>query len=152
MLIPIRAIPGRTMILSMSSFRRAGALLSLAACGCSVMRELPRDQYAGQAERRNVRVETRAGESLEFERVKVTADSLTGLKQKDVESQFDEYDQVTLPLAEVRRMSVRQVDWYRTCLIGGVAAAVALAAVLSQTGKGGDTSGQIGPCGSRPCP
>ena len=134
------------------SFRRAAALLCLAACGCSSMRELPRDEYARQAERHNVRVETRGGESLQFERVKVGADSLTGLKQKDVEGQFDEYEQVSMPLADVRRMSVRRIDWYRTGLIGGVAAALVLAAVLSQNAKNSGGGDQIGPCGSRPCP
>ena len=136
-----------------TTFRRAAAVLCLAACGCSAMRELPRDQYAGQPERRNVRIETQGGESIEFDRVKVSADSLVGLRQKQVESAFDEYEQVALPLSEVRRMSVRQIDWYRTGLIGGVAAAVALAAVLSQSGgNGGGGSGVPGPCGGRPCP
>lgn len=135
-----------------TSFRRAAALLCLAACGCSAMRELPRDEYARQAERRNVRVETSTGESLQFDRVKVSTDTLTGLRQKEVEGAFDEYEQVTMPLAEVRRMSVRQIDWYRTALIGGVGAAVVLAAVLSQSGKSTNGNQDPGPCGGRPCP
>ena len=134
-----------------ASLRRLAALAGLAACGCSAMRELPRDEYARLPERSNVRVETVAGAALDFERVEVSADSLTGLRPRGAEGAFSEYDRMSLPLSDVRRMSVRSIDWYRTGLIGGVAAAVALAAVLSQN-RSGDSGNGTGPCGSRPCP
>ena len=42
--------------------RGAMAVLCLGACGCSVMKELPRDQYAAVPERHDVRVDMRSGE------------------------------------------------------------------------------------------
>ena len=133
--------------------RRLGALACLVSCGCSTMKELPRDEYARLPERNNVRVETEAGEKYEFERVQVTADSLNGLRARTSDTPFNEYDRTSMPLSNVRRMSVRSIDWYRTGLILGVGAAVALAAILSQSqnnsGNGGDGGG---PCGPRPCP
>jgi len=134
-----------------SSLRRVAGWLCLAACGCSAMRELPRDQYAVQADRGAVRVVTRTGQKLELERVRVSADSLTGLKRRDVEGRFEEFETVKLGLDDVAGMSVRRVDWYRTGLIGGVAVAVALAAVLSQSGGGGG-GGNGGGGGPRPLP
>jgi hypothetical protein len=132
--------------------RSAAAALCLLACGCSVAREIPRDQYAGRPERRHVRVETRAGTRYEFDQVRVAGDSLFGVNREDVEGPFEQYRTVGLPLDEVARMSVRQVDWYRSGLIAGVAGAVVLAAILTQTGGGNGGGPPPGPCGPRPCP
>jgi hypothetical protein len=132
--------------------RRWSALLCLMACGCSVAREIPRDQYAARPERRTVRVETRDSTRYEFERVRVAGDSLYGIQREDVEGPFEQYRTVGLPLDEVARMSMRQLDWYRTGIIAGVAAAVVLAAVLSQVGDESGGSGGNGDCGPRPCP
>jgi len=133
--------------------RGAAAALCLAACGCSVMKEVPRDEYAAQPERKDVRVETRSGERHEFERMVVRGDSLTGYERQDSEGAFEEFETFALALEDVGKMSIRSVDWYRTGLVGGVAAAVALAVVLTQAHKGssGD-GGSQGPCGDRPCP
>lgn len=122
------------------------------ACGCSVAREIPRDQYAARPERRTVRVETRDGTRYEFERVRVAGDSLYGTRREEVEGPFEEYRTVGLSLDDVVGMSVRQADWYRTGIIAGVAAAVVLAAVLSQVGDGNGGSPGDGDCGPRPCP
>ena len=130
---------------------RWAAAACLLACGCSAAREIPRGEYASVPERRNVKVETRAGARYEFEQVRVAADTLHGKNRLDTEGPFEEFETVSLPLDHVMRLSVRGVDWYRTGLIVGIGAAVVLAAVLSQQGSGG---GDVtpGPCGPRPCP
>jgi hypothetical protein len=129
--------------------RGATAVLCLLACGCSVMRELPRDQYAAVAERHGVRVDTRSGEHHEFERMVVRGDSLTGFERQDTEGAFEEFQSLRLAFEDVGKMSVRSVDWYRTGLIGGLAWGVVLAVVLTQTGKGSQGDVIIGPCGTR---
>jgi len=132
--------------------RRMAALACLSACGCSAMRELPRDQYASVPERRAVTVETRSGERHEFERVHAGTDSLVGWERRDVEGSFDELQSVPLSFDEVARMSVRSVDWYKTGLVGGLALAAALAVVLTAPGRTTGSAGENGPCGPRPCP
>lgn len=121
------------------------------ACGCSAFRELPPLEYAARPERENVRVETRTGTSYQFDRIAVSTDSLQGYRRLDTEGPFEEFEQVPLAFDEVRRMSVRRVDWYRTGLLLGVGAAAALAAVLTQRG-GADGESGSGSCGPRPCP
>ncbi len=95
---------------------------------------------------------TRSGEKYEFDRARIAADSLYGYQSVDREGSFEEYRIVNIGLDQVVRLSVRGVDWYRTGLIGGLAAAAVLAAVLSEQaqGSGGDSGG--GNCGGRPCP
>ena len=134
------------------SARTLAALLCLFACGCSVAREIPSSEYAAQPERHDVKVVTRSGEKYEFDRARIAADSLYGYQSVDTGGAFEEYRIVNIGLDQVVRLSVRGVDWYRTGLIAGVAAAAVLAAVLSQQGKGsgGDSGG--GDCGGRPCP
>jgi hypothetical protein len=133
------------------SARGLAASLCLLACGCSVARELPPGEYAAQQERHNVKVETRSGEKYEFERARIAADTLYGYQTQDTEGSFEEYRTVGIPLEQVVRLSIRGVDWYRTGLIAGLAAAAVLAAVISQqnAGSGGEPTG---PCGGRPCP
>ena len=113
-------------------WRRGLALLCLAACGCGVMREVPRSEYARVPERRDVRIVTQHGERYAFDRVQVGADSLTGYARKDVEGSFDEFATMRLGLDDIGRMSVRSVDWYRTGALGGVALAALLVVVLTQ--------------------
>jgi hypothetical protein len=134
------------------SARTFAALLCLCVCGCSVAREIPASEYAAQPERHDVKVVTRSGEKYEFDRARIAADSLYGYQSVDTEGSFEQYRIVNIGLDQVVRLSVRGVDWYRTGLIGGVAAAAVLAAVLSQQakGSGGDSGG--GNCGGRPCP
>src|SRR5262249_9307198 len=130
----------------------AMAVLCLSPCGCSVMKELPRDQYAAVPERHGVRVVTRSGEKHEFERTTVSGDSLTGYERNDTEGSFEEFTALRLALEDVGKMSVRNVDWYRTGIVGGLALGVILAIVLTQVHKGSSGDVIIGPCGTRPCP
>ena len=138
--------------MSSQRIRGATAVICLGACGCSVMKELPRDQYASVPERHGVRVETRAGERHDFDRIEVRPDSLTGFEREDTEGSFEEFKRYNLALEDVGKMSIRSVDWYRTGLIGGLALSVVLAIVLTQAGKGSRGEVIIGPCGTRPCP
>src|SRR5262245_37280113 len=134
------------------SARRLAAVLCLLACGCSVAKEIPPGEYAAQPERHNVKVVTRSGEKYEFDRARIAADSLYGYQSVENETSFEEYRVVNIALDQVTRLSVRGVDWYRTGLIAGVAAAAVLAAVLSQQANGsGGHSGGV-PCDAPPCP
>ncbi len=130
-------------------WRRGTALLCLAACGCGVMRELPRGDYARVPERHDVRIVTQDGRTYAFDRVEMGADSLTGYARKNVEGRFDEFATVRLGLDDVARMSVRSVDWYRTGVLGGVALAAVLAVVLTQANG---SSGGTAPGPPRPPP
>ena len=132
--------------------RGAMAMLCLGACGCSVMRELPRDQYAALPERHGVRVGTRSGEHHEFERMVVQGDSLVGYERQDTEGTFEEFRTLRLAFEDVGKMSIRGVDWYRTGLVGGLALGVVLAVVLTQANQGSSGGVVEGPCGPRPCP
>lgn len=134
--------------------RGATAIVCLGACGCSVMKELPRDQYAAVPERHQVRVDLRSGEHHEFDRVEVRGDSLTGYERMDSDSEgsFEEFRPVRLGFEDIGKISIRSVDWYRTGIVGGLALGVVLAIVLTQTSKGSSGDVIIGPCGTRPCP
>jgi hypothetical protein len=133
--------------------RRACALACLLACGCSVNREIPRSEYAAKPERQHVSVKTRSGAEYQFDSMRVRADSLYGTRQIEVEGSFDEYRTTGLALDEVSKLSVRKLDWFRIGLVAGVATAVVLAAVLSQSkDDNSDTDDGGGPCGPRGCP
>jgi hypothetical protein len=133
--------------------RRWPALVCLLACGCSVNREIPRGEYAAKPEREHVVVKTRAGGQYQFDRVQVRADSLYGQKQLDVEGSFDTYQTTALALDDITALTVRKLDWFKVGLVAGVAAAVVLAAVLTQPNNdSSDTGSGGGPCGSRGCP
>ncbi len=132
-------------------WRHGAALLCLAGCGCGVMRELPRGDYARVPERHDVRIVTQDGKNYAFDRVQMGADSLTGYARKNVQGRFDEFAAVRLGLDDVARMSVRSVDWYRTGVLGGVALAAVLAVVLTQNRSSGEpTSGPPRPPPSGP--
>jgi hypothetical protein len=95
--------------------------------GCTSLREIPRNQYAAQPERKNVRVMTRDSLRYEFDFINVQADTLVGYRRRDIEGPADEYATVRVPLDEVAQLSSRRLDWYRTGLVGGgfIAALVA---------------------------
>jgi hypothetical protein len=131
--------------------RLAVLCLSSFASGCTTLRVLPRHEYAVRPERKHIVVETRAGLHYEFESVRFDADSLVGTRRKDVEGTFDEYDSMSVPLEDVAKLSTRQVDWYRTGLIGGTVLAAVLAGAISRA-KSGNGGTPTGPCGIRPCP
>src|SRR4051794_14197533 len=87
--------------------------------GCTALRELPRSEYAARPERQHVRVETTEGLKYEFDYVRVENDSLTGFKEQESEGPLTEVSTLRMPLDDVRALSTRQIDWYRTGLAGG---------------------------------
>ncbi len=139
---------------------RTGRMLMVGAMllanGCTALKELPRTEYAAQAERRDVVIESDSGEKLEFESIKVQGDTLTGWSEKKADDKprnddppvrSEEGTQPTEPtqpslsfeerqimLDRVAKMSVKQVSWKRTGLIGGVLVAGAVAYLLSRSG------------------
>ena len=118
----------------MPSMRFAGCLLlcaGLAGAGCTTLRELPRSEYAAKPERPRVRVETTDGLVYEFDYAHVDEDTLTGYRERDVEGPINEVSTLRLPLDGVRSLSVHQIDWYRTGLVGGGALAAVVAAGLT---------------------
>jgi hypothetical protein len=99
-----------------------GLLATLAlGSGCSVVREIPRADYAARDERRNVRIVTRDNFEYDFEFVRVSGDTLTGYRRLDTDSPIDEYRATRLALADIERLQSRRVDWVRTGLVGAAA-------------------------------
>ena len=95
--------------------------------GCSVVREIPRSDYAARSERRNVRIVTRDNFEYDFEFVRVAGDTLTGYRRLDIDSPIDEYRTTRLALADIERLQSRRVDWVRTGLVGAAALGSAIA-------------------------
>jgi hypothetical protein len=142
-------------------------LTLLLANGCTALRELPRSEYAAQEERRDVVVEVAGGERVEFESVKVDGDTLTGWRErKDPEPEPEPErnpdgtppaeppapplpEQRQIALDRIAKMSVKQVSWKRTGLIGGALVAGTVAYLLSKSGSdaasGGDGGGKPPP-------
>ncbi len=129
--------------------RLAGAALVLAAQGCTALREIPPGEYTQEPERRHVRIETREGLQYEFDFARFSADSVTGFRRLDVEGPVDAFAQTSLGYDDLSRLSTRQVDWYRTGLVGGGAIAAIVAAGLASTRKK-DNPGDSGGGGGRP--
>lgn len=123
--------------------RLAGVALLVAAQGCTSLREIPRSDYTRLPERRHVRVETVEGLRYEFDFARFSADSLKGFRRLDLEGPVDTYAEVGLDLAELSKLSMRRVDWYRTGLIGGGVLAAVVAAGLATASASSDenTSG-----------
>ena len=121
------------------------SLVALAASGCSSLVQVPRSEFAAMPERKNVRIRTQQGEEYAFDRIKVSADSLSGLgyqqrlvTRADGESEIDEMaTSVSVPLADVTIMEERRRNWKAATRWGlGVAAASAfVVAVGSHTGN-----------------
>lgn len=119
---------------------RLGSAFTLAAllAGCTTLREVPRAHYDREPERPHVRITTRDGLVYEFDFARVTGDTLTGFKRRDVPGRVEQFDSLPVALADVTQMSVRAIDWYRTSLIGGgVAVAVAVAGLAAGNGDDG---------------
>jgi hypothetical protein len=124
---------------------RVGTLVGwLAASGCTTLREIPRAEYAAREERKAVAVDTREGLHYEFDYVRFSSDTLTGFRQRDSDSHFEEFDSLPIPLESVAKVSTRRVDWYRTGLVGGGALAAIVAAALARRGGSSGTPSQ--PC------
>jgi hypothetical protein len=112
----------------------------LASSGCMALREVPRAEYAARAERKAVRVETREGLLYEFDYASIASDSLIGYRNRtEFEGPLDQVAVFKIPLDEIQRLTTRQVDWRRTCLVGGGVVAAALAVGLRQAAQHGDT-------------
>lgn len=128
--------------------RASGWLLLCALAGgtgCTALRELPRSEYAARPERQHVKIETTEGLHYEFDYVQVANDSLTGFKERDNEGPVSEVSTLSMPLENVRALSTRQIDWYKTGLAGGGAVAALVAAVVTTVHKSG--SGDSGSSG-----
>lgn len=111
----------------------------LGATGCATMRVLPRVEYAVQAERKGVVVDTREGLHYRFDHATFGPDTLFGYRLRDTEGAFEEYHTIAIPLERVERLSVRHTNWLRTGLIGGgVVAAAAAGAVAKRRGSSTD--------------
>ena len=123
----------------------AALVVWLAAAGCTSLREIPRQDYAARASHRAVRVETREGLVYEFDYAEFSGDTLTGYRSRtEAEGSLDQVTQLRLPFDELQSVSVRQVDWRRTGLVGGgtLAAALVVGLKVSQRGdNGSNTSG-----------
>ena len=113
--------------------RVAVLALWLAGGGCTALREIPRAEYVERVADRPVRVVTRGGADFEFDSARIESDSLVGVRRREVQGPIDEFETVRLPLDEVAAISSRRIDWYRTGLVAGTAAAV-IAATIALAG------------------
>ncbi len=133
--------------------RVLAALSWLAACGCTTLREIPRNAYAAAEQRKDITVDTREGLHYEFDYARFGSDTLTGFRQRDTEGKFEEYATLAIPLDAIAKLSARRVDWYRTGLVGGVTlSAIVLAALSRQKGAAAPEPAPPPPCPSEPCP
>ncbi|HTO90416.1 MAG TPA: hypothetical protein VMJ70_04740 [Candidatus Sulfotelmatobacter sp.] len=132
---------------------RAAALAVLmvwgAGSGCTALKEIPPKDYVGHGDLKSVRLITRDSLEYEFDYAKVQGDSITGYRRRDDSGPAPEYASLALPLQDVQKLSMRQTDWTRTMLIGGLGvllvATAGLAAKNSNSiGGGNDSSGGSG--------
>ncbi len=130
------------------TLRLAAALLCLAAAGCTSLREIPRSDYAGRPDRRDVRVTTRDGLEYEFDYAHVDGDSLVGYRSRDVEGRFEDFAVLRIPFEDIANLQARAVDWRRTALIGGGVIAGGVAVGLAS--KAGDKKGNTSSGGGKP--
>jgi hypothetical protein len=117
----------------------------LASSGCTALRELPPGQYTAKPERKYARIVTHDRLVYEFDWVRIEGDTLTGYRRRDVEGEVEDYAELKVPLGDIARLSTRQVDWYRTAIVAGVAiggvVAVGLSVAKKRNDGGSDTSG-----------
>jgi hypothetical protein len=123
---------------------------SLLMSGCTALKEIPRSQYAALPQRKHVRVMTSDNLVYEFDYIQIQADTLAGFRRRDVETRFDEFATVRVPLTDVTHLAARGVDWYKTGLIGsGMIAAVVAAGMSTRAdqppggGGGGGKGGGV---------
>ena len=110
--------------------------------GCTSLREVPRTDYASEAQRKGVHVETRDGLSYEFDYATYDPDSLTGYHSRaEAEGPLEEVAVVHIPLEDITRMRTRRLDWTRTGLVGGGILAGVIAVGLARSSGGSGSSG-----------
>src|SRR5436190_10245264 len=90
----------------------------MAVGGCTSLREIPRNQYGSEPERKDVRLDTMEGLHYELDYVRIDGDTLTGYRRRDVEGLVDDFAMLRIALDDVKSLSARRVDWTRTGLIG----------------------------------
>ena len=110
------------------------AIVALLATGCTALKEIPRSEYAAQAERKHVRVVTRDGLQYEFDYTQVQGDTLVGYRERDVPGAAEDIATVPFALEDITALRVRGLDWYRTGLIGGGLIAALVATGLTTGG------------------
>ena len=124
---------------------------SAGSTGCTALRELPRGQYAALPERNHVRVVTNDGLLYEFDYAQFGADTVTGFKRRDTEDRVEEYASLAFPLGNVAQLAIRQVDWQRTGLLGGLILIGVLVGAYTAT-QNNNGGGNSGGGGTRPPP
>jgi hypothetical protein len=123
-------------------------LAFLAGSSCSVMREVPREEFASAPARQRVRITSRDGRTLRLREVRFTADSLVGTP--DVAAKGEDAPppaQVGFALDEIAVLEQRQVDWFRTGLVAGAGAAGLVLYLLTR-----DEEETPPPAGGKPVP
>ena len=124
----------------------------VSSSGCSSLVQVPRAEFAAAPERKNVLIRTDEGEQYAFDKVAVTADSLsgTGYQQRTVvrgdgESMIEEVEtHVQLPLDRIVSFQERKKDWGRAAKWGVGAAAAGALVIAVGTSKGNDDGAQPG--------
>ena len=121
-----------------------GIILTLAvATGCSSLSQVPRSEYAAQPERKSVLVRTTEGEQFAFDRVTISADTLSGVGYQqrtvylsDGQAAIEEVAvPVRLPLDRVASLAEKRRDWGKTAKwgLGAAGAAAFVIAVGTNT-------------------
>jgi hypothetical protein len=123
----------------------------IAGSGCTALREIPRSEYAGRAQRRPIQVLTREGLKYELDEARIEADTLVGYRRRDVQGPIDEFDTLRLPLDQVGTISARRIDWYRTGAIGALSMAAIVAVGLNRR-VWSDSPPGTPDCRKPPCP
>ena len=128
-------------------------VLALAcATGCSSLSQVPRSEFAAEPERKGVLVRTVEGEQYAFDRVTISADSLSGVgfQQRtiylsDGQASIEEVSvPVRLPLDRIATLSEKRRDWGRTAKWGLGAAAAAAFVVAVGTNSTDDAAAEPG--------
>lgn len=131
--------------------RRAATVVALlswvAGAGCTTLREIPRSEYTAEPELRAVRLLTADSLEYEFDFTRHSGDTLTGFRRQDISGPAEQYATLELQMGEVRKLSVRRIDWTRTGLVGGLGALIVASAGLAAknaSNREGNSSGSPG--------